>query len=87
MDVLPLAVAAVPDARLLRLYGAGLPGRVDVLAQTDVGDARRLVPDQVHVGVEQDGVDGQLGPGQSCRTDTGREGLLAAAQHSFRSPC
>lgn len=61
VDVLPLAVPAVPDAGLLRLHGAGQAVAVDVLGEADVGDARRLIPDQVHVRVEQDGVDGLLG--------------------------
>lgn len=67
VDVLPLAVAAVPDAGLLRLHGAGHAVAIDVLGEADVGDARRLVPDQMHVGVEQDGVDGLLRLGQGCR--------------------
>lgn len=67
VDVLPLAVAAVPDAGLLRLHGAGHAVAIDVLGEADVGDARRLVPDQMHVGVEQDGVDGLLHLGEGCR--------------------
>lgn len=67
MDVLPLAVTAMPDAGLLRLHGARHTAAIDVLGETDVGDAGRLVADQVDVGVEQDGVDGLLGLGQSCR--------------------
>lgn len=42
MDVLPLAVAAVPHAGLLRLHGAGHAAGVHVLGQSDVGDARRI---------------------------------------------
>lgn len=70
MDVLPLAVAAVPDAGLLRLHGARYAVAVDVLGEADVGNAGGLVPDQVDMGVEQDSVDGLLPLGQSCR---GRE--------------
>lgn len=69
MDVLPLAVAAVPDAGLLGLHGAGHAVAVDVLGEADVGDAGRLVSDQVDVGVQQDGVDRLLGLGQSCREE------------------
>lgn len=66
MDVLPLGVAAVPDAGLLRLHGAWHAAGVHVLGEADVSDARSVVADQVHVGVEQDGVDGPLlSPGQS----------------------
>lgn len=57
VDVLPLAVAAMPDASLLRLHGARHAVAVDVLREADVGDAGGFVPDQVDVGVEQDGVD------------------------------
>jgi len=67
VDVLPLAVAALPDARLLRLRGAWHAAAVHVLREADVGDAGPLVPDQVDVGVEQDGVNGLLPLGQSCR--------------------
>ena len=67
VDVLPLAVAAVPDAGLLRLHGARHAAAVDVLGEADVGDAGGLVPDQVDVGIEEDGVDWLLPLGQSCR--------------------
>lgn len=70
MDVLPLGVTAVPDAGLLRLHGAWHAAGVHVLGEADVSDARRIVADQVHVGVEQDGVDGPLlAPGQSWMTE------------------
>lgn len=67
VDILPLAVAAVPDAGLLWLHGARHAAAVDVLGEADVGDAGGLVPNQVDVGVEQDGVDRLLGLGQSWR--------------------
>lgn len=57
VDVEPLAVAAVPDARLLGLRGAGPALAVDVLRQADVGDARRVLPDDVHVRVQDGRVD------------------------------
>lgn len=56
MDVLPLAVTALPDAGLLGLHGARHAVAVDVLGEADVGDAGGLFPNQVDVGVEQDGV-------------------------------
>lgn len=56
VDDLPLPVAAVPHAGLLRLGGAWRPVGVDVLRHPDVGDARRLVAHQVDVGVQDGGV-------------------------------
>ena len=56
VDVLPLALATVPDAGLLGLHGARHAAAVHVLGQADVGDARRVLANQVHVGVQQDGV-------------------------------
>lgn len=67
VDVLPLAITAVPDAGLLGLHGARHAVAVNVLCEADVGDAGRLVPDQVDVGVQQDGVDGQFPLRQSYR--------------------
>lgn len=58
VDVLPPAVPAVPHSGLLRLAGAGAALPVDKLRQADVGDAGGVVPDHVHVGVEDGGVDG-----------------------------
>lgn len=58
VDVLPPALPAVPHPRLLGLAGAGPPRPVHELRQADVGDAGGLVPDHVHVGVEDGGVDG-----------------------------
>lgn len=56
MDVLPLPVPAVPHAGLLRLHGARHAGGVHVLGEADVGDARRVFPDEVDVWVQEDGV-------------------------------
>lgn len=58
MDVLPPAVSAVPHPGLLRLAGAGAALPVHKLRQADVGDARGVLPDHVHVWVEDGGVDG-----------------------------
>ena len=57
MDVLPLAVAAVPHTGLLGLHGAGHAADVHVLGQPNVGDAGSILADQVHMRVQQDGVD------------------------------
>ena len=69
VDVLPLAVAAVPHAGLLRLHGAGHAAGVHVLGQSDVGDARGVLPDEVHMWVQQDGVHGLIPLGQGCKRD------------------
>lgn len=58
MHVEPLAVAAVPHPGLLRLAGAGASCAVHELREANVGDARRVLADQVHVRVEQGGVHG-----------------------------
>lgn len=58
VDVLPPALPAVPHPGLLRLAGARAALPVHKLRQADVGDARGLVPDHVHVRVEYGGVDG-----------------------------
>lgn len=73
MDVLPLAVAAVPDAGLLRLHGARHAIAVDVLGEADIGNAGSLLSNQVDMWVEQDGVDGLLPLRQSCRGQTWRK--------------
>lgn len=56
VDVLPPAVPAVPHPGLLRLAGARAARGVHELREPDVGDARRVLADQVHVGVEEGGV-------------------------------
>lgn len=58
MDVLPLAVSAMPHAGFLRLAGARPTPPVDKLSEADVGDAGGVVADQVDVGVQDGGVDG-----------------------------
>lgn len=56
VNVLPLPIAAVPHAGFLGLHGARHAAAVHVLGQPDVGDARRVLPNQVHVWVQEDGV-------------------------------
>lgn len=58
MDVLPPALPAVPYSGLLRLAGAGAALTVHKLRQADVSDAGGVVSDDVHVRVEDGGVDG-----------------------------
>jgi len=58
VDVLPLAVSAMPDARLLRLAGPRPTLDVHKLSQANVGDAGGVLADQVDVGVEDGSVDG-----------------------------
>lgn len=56
MDDLPLAVPAVPDARLLGLGGTRHAIGVDILSDADIGDAGSFLPNQVDVWVEDGGV-------------------------------
>lgn len=56
VNIEPLALAAMPHPGLLRLAGARAARGVHKLSEPDVGDARGLLADQVHVGVEQSGV-------------------------------
>lgn len=65
VDVLPLAVSALPHTRLLRLAGSRPTLRVNKLSQADVSDAGRVLADQVHVGVQDGGVDGLVVLGQN----------------------
>lgn len=58
MDVLPLAVPAMPDASLFRLAGPRPTLAVDELSQADVSDAGCILADQVHVWVQDGGVNG-----------------------------
>lgn len=57
VDVLPLAVSAMPDASLLWLAGPRPTLAVNELSQADVGDAGCILADQVHMGVQDGGVD------------------------------
>lgn len=67
MDVLPLAITAVPHAGLLGLHGARHAAAVHVLGQANVGDARRVLPDQVNVRVQEDGVHWLVAFRQGCK--------------------
>lgn len=75
---MPFAVAAVPDAGLLGLGRAGDAPRVHVLRDADVGDAGRLVPHQVDVGVQDRRVHGFAVPGPHWKGDKERGGLWVA---------
>lgn len=70
VDVLPLAVAAVPHAGLLGLHGARHAAGVHVLGQSNVGNARCIFPNQVHVRVQEDGVHWLVPLGQGCKGRT-----------------
>lgn len=74
MDVLPLAVPAVPHAGLLRLAGSRPALSVHVLSQADVSDAGRVLADQVDVGVQDGGVDGLVVLGQDWKKT--KKGIL-----------
>lgn len=52
VNVQPLSISAVPHTGFLWLHGARHPAPVHVLSQTDVGNTRRVLADQVHVGVQ-----------------------------------
>lgn len=58
VNILPPAVPAVPHPGLLRLARAWAALSIHKLRQADVGDARRVFPDHVHVRVEYGGVNG-----------------------------
>lgn len=58
MNIEPLAIATMPHPGLLRLAGARAARGVYKLCEPDVGDARSVLADQVHVRVEQGGVHG-----------------------------
>lgn len=64
VDVLPPALAAVPHAGFLRLHGAGHAASIHVLRESNVGNARCVFSNEMHVGVEQDGVHGLVPFGQ-----------------------
>lgn len=58
MNVLPFGVPAVPHASLLRLAAARPALPVHKLSEADVSDAGGVFSDQVHVRVQDGGVDG-----------------------------
>jgi len=56
VDIQPLAISAVPDARLFGLRGAGPALAVNVLSQADICDASSIFTDDMDVGVQDGGV-------------------------------
>lgn len=56
VDIQPLAISAVPDARLFGLRGAGPALAVNVLSQADIRDARSIFTNDMDVGVQDGGV-------------------------------
>lgn len=58
VDILPPALPAVPYSGLFWLAGAWAALSVNELRQADVSDAGGVVSDDVHVWVEDGGVDG-----------------------------
>lgn len=73
MNVQPLSVAAVPHPGLLRLAGARAARGIHKLRKPYVGDARGVLADEVHVGVEQGGVHRLVVLAQHWREKTGVE--------------
>lgn len=67
MDIEPLAIPAVPDPGLLRLAGAGPTLPIDVLGETDIGDASGVLSNHMDVWVQDGGVNGLAVLGQDCR--------------------
>lgn len=67
MDVLPLAVSAIPDASFLRLAGPRPALAVNKLSQADVSDAGCVLANQVHVGVQDGGVYWLAVLSQNCK--------------------
>lgn len=65
MDVLPLAVSALPHSGLLRLAGSRPTLSVNELSEADVSDAGRVLTNQVDVGIQDRGVDGLVVLGQN----------------------
>lgn len=58
VHILPFGVALVPDARLLRLVRVRMVLAVNVLGEAHVGDARRLLAQQMDVRIQNGRVDG-----------------------------
>lgn len=58
MDILPFGVPTMPHPCLLRLAAAWPALPIHILREADVGDAGGLLSNQVHVRVEDGGVDG-----------------------------
>lgn len=56
MDVLPLAITAMPHTGLLRLHGAGHATAIHVLGQSNIGNTRCVFSNEVHMWVQEDGV-------------------------------
>lgn len=67
VNVLPFGVTAVPHAGLFRLAAARSPLAVDELGEADVGDAGSIFSDQMHVRVQDGGVDGLTVLRQHCK--------------------
>lgn len=76
VDVLPPALPAVPYSGLFRLAGARAALAVHKLRQADVGDAGGIVSDDVHVRVEDGGVDGLAVLGEHWRERQASESHL-----------
>lgn len=84
VNILPLAVPAMPHSSLLRLHGARHVVSVDVLRESDVGYAGSIFSQQVHVRIQQDGVDSTpVALGESWKRVKGNQtaGLLSSLHH------
>lgn len=71
VDILPPAVPAVPYSGLLWLAGAGTALTIHKLCQADVGDASSVIANDVHMWVEDGGMDGLAVLGEDWQGDGG----------------
>lgn len=65
MNVLPLSIPAVPHTGLFRLHCLWHPAAIHVLCEPNVCYASSVIPYQVHVRVQDNGVDWFIAFGQS----------------------
>lgn len=60
MDILPLPIPAMPHSGFLSLHGFRHAAAINVLSEADIRYAGCIIANQVHVGVQYDGVNGLL---------------------------
>lgn len=69
VNILPFPIAAVPDSRLFRLHCLGHPTPIHVLSQPYVRNAGSIIPHQVDMWIQDDGVDWLVALRQSYREE------------------
>ena len=80
MNVLPLAIPAVPHTRLFRLHCFWHSAAIHVLGEPNVCYAGSIVAHQVYMRVQDDGVDGFIAFGQSWKRRTWKRELSFYAE-------